>query len=124
MQIRTFVRRHSRYEFGFVSHALSAAVKKLLREFDIIISQLEVLLKEDRLSIQKIVLFLQPSIGIFRVLSQMCSRIQDHVGGELLDILHTMTLEQGDLRSKSLLSTLLNKAASPFLEMLDKWLFK
>ena len=44
-----------RYEFGLVSHSFVAAVKVLLREFDILVAQLEHLLSSNRLSLQKMV---------------------------------------------------------------------
>ena len=44
-----------RYEFGLVSHSFAAAVKILMREFDILVAQLEHLLSSNRLSLQKMV---------------------------------------------------------------------
>lgn len=41
MRVREFIRLHSRYEFGLVSHALCAALRKILREFDVLVAQLE-----------------------------------------------------------------------------------
>ena len=44
-----------RYEFGLVSHSFAAAVKLLMKEFDILTAQLEHLLSTNRLSLQKMV---------------------------------------------------------------------
>ena len=44
-----------RCEYGLVSHSLAAAVKVLMREFDILVAQLEHLLSTNRLSLQKMV---------------------------------------------------------------------
>ena len=41
VRVREFIRLHSRYEFGLVSHALCAALRKILREFDVLVAQLE-----------------------------------------------------------------------------------
>lgn len=44
VHIREFLRLHSRYDFGLVSHAAVAAMKSIMREFDVVIAQLEHLL--------------------------------------------------------------------------------
>ena len=44
IHIREFLRLHSRYDFGLVSHAASASTKLIVREFDLVIAQLEHLL--------------------------------------------------------------------------------
>jgi hypothetical protein len=71
VQIREFVRTHSRYEFGLVSQALSSAIRQLLREFDVLVAQLEHLLNGNRLSLQKMVYLLQPSKNTLRMLEKV-----------------------------------------------------
>jgi gamma-tubulin complex component 2 len=44
VHIREFIKLHARYDYGFVSHAAIAAMKAIIREFDIVIAQLENLL--------------------------------------------------------------------------------
>ena len=43
IRIREFIKVYSRYEYGKVSHALTAGIKTVLREFDLLIAQLEML---------------------------------------------------------------------------------
>ena len=124
VQLREFVRVHSRCEYGLVSHSLAAAVKVLMREFDILVSQLEHLLNTNRLSLQKMMYLLQPAKGTLRMLERLCRRVRDSSGGRLLDGLHGCLLEQGDLRAKHLHTVLLDKASEPFLKMLSLWLFR
>lgn len=88
VQLREFVRVHSRYEFGLVSHSLTSAIKGLVREFDILIAQLEHLLSCNRLSLQKMVYLLQPSKATLGMLEKLVRRLRDTSGGRLLDGLH------------------------------------
>ena len=124
VQLREFIRVHSRYEFGLVSHALAAAIKAMLREFDILVAQLEHLLSCGRLSLQKMVYLLQPTKTTLRLLEKLVRRLRDCAGGRLVDGLHACFLEQGDERARQLHGALLNRAAEPFLKMLSAWLFR
>jgi gamma-tubulin complex component 2 len=122
--IREFIKRHSRYEYGLVSHALAAAVKELLRQFDAVISQLELLLEENRLSLQKLSFLLQSSRITIRLISNLCKRVDGLAGGNLLERLYSCLTEMGDARGRELYAKLLNQAAEPFLDMLERWLFR
>lgn len=122
--MREFIKLHSRYEFGMVSHALCAALKKILREFDILVAQLEVTFAAGKLSLQKMVYLLQPSKVTLRVLEKLCARLKDIVGGRMIDILHSVMLEQGDVKSRDLHLHLLMCASEPFLDTLATWIFR
>jgi hypothetical protein len=124
VQLREFVRVHSRYEFGLVSQALAASIKMMLREFDVLVAQLEHLLTCRRLSLQKMVYLLQPTKSTLRLLEKMVRRLRDCAGGRLVDGLHACLLEQGDERARQLHSALLDRASEPFLKMLSVWLFR
>ena len=41
IRVREFIKVYSRYEYGKVSHALVAGMKGILREFDLLIAQVE-----------------------------------------------------------------------------------
>jgi gamma-tubulin complex component 2 len=55
IRVRTFIRQQSKYEYGLVSHAFCAAVKKICREFDVLVAQIEQLYLDNKLSLQKMV---------------------------------------------------------------------
>jgi gamma-tubulin complex component 2 len=124
VRVREFIKLHSRYEYGMVSHALCAALKKVMREFDILIAQLEVTFAAGKLSLQKMVYLLQPSRVTLSLLEKLAARLKDVVGGKMLDMLHAAMLEQGDVKSRDLHLHLLNKAAEPFLDTLSTWIFR
>jgi gamma-tubulin complex component 2 len=101
-------------------------MKLILREFDVLLSQLEHNLIKGKLSLQKLIFLLQPSRTIIRVLANLCGHLDDcaGTGGMLLDVLHTHFREQGDTKVRDLFSTLLHKASEPFLLMLGQWIFR
>ncbi len=98
IRVKDFIRVHSRFEYGLVSHAFSSALSLLLDDFNNIIIQLECLLTRGNqmLTLQKMVYFLQPSKVILRLLDKLCSEyIKDATGGLLIDILYQCVQEQG-----------------------------
>jgi gamma-tubulin complex component 2 len=124
VRVREFIRLHSRYEFGFVSHALCAALKKIMREFDVLIAQLEHKYQQNDLSLQKMMFLLQPSKTTLMMLDRLCQRLLNTVGGHMLDVLHGCMLEQGDNQARDLHHHLLMESSRPFLRMLSLWIFR
>lgn len=123
LTVREFVSRHSRCDFGLVSHCLAASVRALLRELDARLAQLESLLLAGRLGLQKLIFLLQPAGITLRTLYGVCGRLSDLSGGQLLDGLHAGLLQQGDSGARQLYSRLLDDSSRPFFDMLDTWLF-
>ena len=124
IRIREFIKIHSRYEYGRVSHALAAGLKSILREFDLLVAQLEMLEMQSKLTVQKLVFHLQPSRNTLRALDRLCSRLHNCTGGKLLDQLFNCLLEQGDDKTRELHSHLFQLASEPFVKTLRQWLFK
>ena len=124
VRVRSFIRTHSRYEYGSISHAIASSLKEMLREFDLIIAQLEHLLTLGRLTLQKMIYLLQSSKSTLRALDHLTTRLKDLVGGQMMDTLHMVTLEQGDERVKKLYQHILHAATRPFIRMLSQWLYE
>ena len=122
--IRSFIKIYSRYESGSVAHALCSALKTLIRELDLLISQLEHFINCNQLPLQKLVFLLHPSKITLKILENLVRRLKDKSGGRMLDILHSCALEQGDLKAKELHYFLLKKTFEPFLTMLSLWIFR
>jgi gamma-tubulin complex component 2 len=123
-RIRAFIRTHSKYEYGSVSHAVAGAIKAMMREFDVVLAQFESLLASNRLTLQKMIFLLQPTKSTLRALDHMASRLGDRVGGSMLDRLHSAMLEQGDERSRKLYEHILTAATVPFVRMISRWLYQ
>lgn len=124
IKTRDFIKQHSRYEYGFVSHAMCSAIKAVMRDFDILVCQLEHLLNTNRLTLQKMVFLLQPSKVTMQVLEKLTTAVRELTGGHLLNVLYLGLLDQGDTKAKELYEHLLLKASEPFLKMLSLWIFR
>jgi len=122
--VRSFIKIYSRYESGTVAHALCSAMKTLMRELDLLISQLEHLINCNQLSLQKMVFLLHSTKITLKILENLVRRLKDKSGGRMLDILHSCALEQGDQKAKELHYFLLKKTFEPFLSMLSLWIFR
>jgi gamma-tubulin complex component 2 len=96
----------------------------MLKEFDLIIAQLEHLLSQQKLSLQRMVFLLQPTKITLRCLDHFISRLSSHIGGSMLDVIHAGLLEQGDDKSRLIYDRLLAAATKPFLRMLSQWLYE
>ena len=96
----------------------------MLKEFDLIIAQLEHLLAQQKLSLQRMVFLLQPTKITLRCIDHLINRIYDKIGGCLLDRLHSGLLEQGDEKSRQIYEHLLRSATRPFIRMLSQWLYE
>lgn len=123
IRIREFIKFHSRYEFGFVSHAVVAVVKSIMREFDILIAQLEHLLMENKLTLQKMTYLLHPAKATLSSVLNLTKHIRDSSGGNMLDKLYESLIDQGDSKARDLHSHIFQKASEPFLEMLSNWIY-
>ncbi len=123
VQLQQFVRKKSRHECGKVAHALAAGMQSLLREYDILMAQLEDAHFEKDLSLQKLWFFVQPSIKTLEFLhtiSLKCARVN---GGALLNALHSGFPRQSDAKLGAIYRFLMQKAARPYLKMLEGWIY-
>ena len=122
VHVRSYIKRHSQFEFGLVSQAFCSALKQIVRDFDVLVAQLEHKHIQCQLSLQKLIYLLQPSKITMQLLEKLCLRVGDSIGGAMIDALHQCLLEQGDSRARELHLHLLTCAAEPFLAALSTWI--
>ena len=122
VHVRSYIKKHSQFEYGLVSHALCSALKQIIRDFDVLVAQLEHKHALCQLSLQKLVYLLQPSTITLQLLEKLCLRVGDCIGGAMIDVLHQCLLEQGDSKARELHLHLLTCAAEPFLTTLSTWI--
>jgi len=115
--------RRARYEFGLVAHALVSAMNSLLQEYLVFVCQMELLLSEKKLTMQKLWCFIQPSLRTMQVFHDVVEKVHAAKGGALLNILEKMLVNsyEGDERAHNLLKFLIEQAAEPYMEMLCTW---
>lgn len=123
--LRAFLKRHAGYNYGLVMHSLCSALSTILREFTILVAQLDYLLQRGVLqTLTKFTYLTHGSQCTLMLLNQLVRSIRPHVGGALLNALHSFYEQQGDQRSRELVKGLLEKAAEPFYRMLATWIYR
>ena len=125
-----------KYEFGLVNHALCAALREVLREYLILVAQLEHQMSLGHLSLQKLWFFVQPAMQTLKALYNLVLDIEADCrskpergstttlrGGMLLNVLHAHAVAAGgEQHTTKLLSFVLQESAVPYLAMLHSWL--
>ncbi|KAG5191839.1 Spc98 family-domain-containing protein [Tribonema minus] len=123
VRVSRFVLDRSRSEFGLVAHALSAAMRLLLKEYLVLVAQLEGQLRRGALSLQRLWFYLQPTLRTMGDLDKVCQESQGLKGGQLVNRLRDMSRSGGNSGSRHLYLFLLQRACVPYLDMLSQWIY-
>ena len=122
--VKAFIEAKSRHEHGLVAHALASAVKVLVKEYLVLVAQLEHQHRQERLTLQKLWFFVQPALHTMILLRDVCATAGTSSGGCLLNVLFTKADRGGDEKSTELHAFLLARAAAPYLDMLRRWVYE
>ncbi|XP_011257254.1 gamma-tubulin complex component 2 isoform X2 [Camponotus floridanus] len=113
---------------GQVNHALRGAIRSLLKDYLLFVVQLETEHIHGKLSLQKLWFYIQPTMLTMSILSQITSTIckANARGGKVLSLLHEQTLNSisGEAKSKELCLYLMQAASMPYMQILEKWVYK
>ncbi|XP_028047082.1 gamma-tubulin complex component 2 isoform X2 [Monomorium pharaonis] len=113
---------------GQVNHALRGAIQSLLKDYLLFVVQLETEHIHGKLSLQKLWFYIQPTMLTMSVLSQITSTIckANARGGKVLSLLHEQTLNNvsSEAKSKELCLYLIQAASMPYMQILEKWVYK
>ncbi|KAG7187912.1 hypothetical protein KM043_013877 [Ampulex compressa] len=122
-----FVEEKVTPEDGQVNHALRGAIRPLLKDYLLFIVQLERLHRRGVLNLQKLWFYIQPTIVTMSVLSHITSTIckANARGGKVLSLLYDQANDiSSDVRSKELCLFLIKSASVPYMQILEKWVYK
>nr|CAB3267375.1 gamma-tubulin complex component 2 [Phallusia mammillata] len=122
-----FIEERSLFEYGKVNHALCSAMKTIIREYQINLAQLDDHRRRGDLSLQRLVFLLQPVLRQMSVLSSVAIAVErgNCLGGSVLTLLHKRIMGSvGDKVAEQLYTYLAQLANVPYLEMLEKWIYK
>uniref|UniRef100_A0A8C7DGM7 Gamma-tubulin complex component n=1 Tax=Oncorhynchus kisutch TaxID=8019 RepID=A0A8C7DGM7_ONCKI len=100
-----FTEEKSSFEYGQVNHALTAAMRTLMKEYLILVTQLEHLHRQGMLSLQKLWFYIQPTMRTMEILASIASSVDkgDCMGGTTLSLLHDRTFNYtGDSQAQEL----------------------
>lgn len=67
----SFIEEKSSFEYGQVNHALTAAMRTLMKEYLILVSQLEHLQRQGLLTLQKLWFYIQPTMRTMEILASI-----------------------------------------------------
>lgn len=128
--VSRFVDVHSRFEYGLVHHAFTAAIRAMLKEYLILVAQLEHQLRKRSLTLLRAWYYVQPSFHSMERLARICRSAsqsrggQSSTGGALLNVIYNAMNEEGDEQTRALYSHLLASASVPYFDMLQEWVYQ
>ncbi|KAK3559233.1 hypothetical protein QTP86_008357 [Hemibagrus guttatus] len=125
--VTRFTEEKCSFEYGQVNHALTAAMRTLMKEYLILVTQLEHLHRQGMLSLQKLWFYIQPTMRTIEVLASIATSVDkgDCMGGSTLSLLHDRTFNYtGDSQAQELCLYLTKAASVPYFEMLEKWIYR
>ncbi|XP_049615725.1 gamma-tubulin complex component 2 isoform X2 [Syngnathus scovelli] len=125
--VTRFVEEKSSFEYGQVNHALTAAMRTLLKEYLILVTQLEHVHRRGLLSLQKLWFYLQPTMRTMDILAAIASSVDkgECMGGATLSLLHDRTFNfTGDPQAQEVCLYLTKAASVPYFEILEKWIYR
>ncbi|DBA91460.1 hypothetical protein WJX77_003506 [Trebouxia sp. C0004] len=123
--IQRFVETRSAYEWGLACHAAAAAMRSVLQDWNLMVTQLEHQLRTGRLTLQALWYYCQPPLASLQLLAAISSQaaVGKLRGSALLNLLHQRShAVAGDDQARRLLQKLLHAACTPYFRMLERWL--
>lgn len=94
----SFIEEKSSFEYGQVNHALTAAMRTLMKEYLILVTQLEHLQRQGLLSLQKLWFYIQPTMRTMEILASIGKSLVS-----LASLLHSLCKSYGGGMGGSLL---------------------
>uniref|UniRef100_H3AUY2 Gamma-tubulin complex component n=1 Tax=Latimeria chalumnae TaxID=7897 RepID=H3AUY2_LATCH len=125
--VTRFTEEKSLFEYGQVNHALAAAMRTLMKEYMILVTQLEHLQRQGMLSLQKLWFYIQPTMRTMEILASLATSVEkgECMGGSTLSLLHDRTFNYtGDSQAQELCLYLTKAASVPYFEILEKWIYR
>uniref|UniRef100_A0A8C5UXL7 Gamma-tubulin complex component n=1 Tax=Microcebus murinus TaxID=30608 RepID=A0A8C5UXL7_MICMU len=125
--VTRFIEEKSSFEYGQVNHALAAAMRTLVKEYLILVTQLEQLHRQGLLSLQKLWFYIQPAMRTVDILASLAAAVDksECLGGSTLSLLHDRSVScTGDTQAQELCLHLTKAASAPYFEVLEKWIYR
>eukprot|EP00803_Ostreobium_quekettii_P010884 evm.model.scf_2240.1 EVM.evm.TU.scf_2240.1 scf_2240:446-5849(+) len=123
--LQRFIETRSYIEFGVVCHAVAAAMRQVLEDWLLMVTQLESQLRVGRLTAQSLWFYAQPPMAALGVLASVArdAAANGLTGTGLLSLLHIKMGEHaGDMNAQGLLQKLLAAGCKPYFDILEQWL--
>ena len=125
--IANYIDTSSDFLSGRVNQALSAAMRTLLKDYYVLVAQMEHQFKLGSLTLQRMWFYLQPCLHTLEVVAAVARQISvgNCRGAAVLTLLHERVLAcLGDASEETLVQRLAEAAAEPYMLMLARWVHR
>uniref|UniRef100_A0A453CC14 Gamma-tubulin complex component n=1 Tax=Aegilops tauschii subsp. strangulata TaxID=200361 RepID=A0A453CC14_AEGTS len=119
-----FVESRSHFKTGLVNHALAAALRAFLLDYQAMVAQLEHQFRLGRLSVQGLWFFCQRMMSSLNALAVLIEKAMSNntSGSATLNLLHSQAKAMaGDSAVRSLLEKMTDCASAAYLRMLERF---
>jgi len=73
--VMRFIQEKSSFEYGQVNHALTSAMNSLIKDYMVLVAQLETANRKGNFSLHKLWFFIQPTLHTMEILANIASTI-------------------------------------------------
>jgi gamma-tubulin complex component 2 len=73
--VMRFIQEKSQFKWGQVNHALTAAMNTLIKDYMVLVAQLETANRKGNFSVHKLWFFIQPTLRTMEILANIASTI-------------------------------------------------
>jgi gamma-tubulin complex component 2 len=123
-KMRDFLRKRQHFEYGYVCHAMCGAVDSILKEYMLLVTQLDTLFVQGSLTLQKLWFFVQPTIRVFTSLAAHLGEVGGLKGGGLLSWLYRHAIATSEPNLKKMMLFILEKGLEQYVDLLAQWLYE
>eukprot|EP00037_Helgoeca_nana_P021398 m.215931 g.215931 ORF g.215931 m.215931 type:complete len:877 (+) comp25633_c0_seq1:245-2875(+) len=112
---------------GLVRQAVAAGMRALLKEYLVVVAQLETRYAAGSLSLQTMWFYIQPCLATLEAMSSIAVDVvnRDLKGGALLSLLHDHVIGQlNDATAAEIALHLAQLASVPYFDMLEQWIYR
>ncbi|EFA79283.1 spindle pole body component 97 [Heterostelium album PN500] len=125
--IADFIDSRQHFEWGIVNHSLCESISELIKDYHLLIAQMESQLRSRQLSLQRLWFYIQPTMKIFErlyIICEECTKLNLH-GAQILNLLlNSMASYGSDPKTNDFYKFLIQKTSKPFLVMLESWIYR
>ena len=125
--ISRFIDEKSQFEFGLVNHALCSAIKTQLKDYLLLIGQLEHSFRQGQLALHRLHYYLQMPLKTLNFLASITVSLSRNncTGAAVLNVLYEKSINLlGDVKNREVCLLLLQQACVPYFDLLEKWIYK
>ncbi|AQK44600.1 Gamma-tubulin complex component 2 [Zea mays] len=125
--VSQFVESRSHFKNGLVNHALAAALRAFLLDYQAMVAQLEHQFRLGRLSVQGLWFFCQRMMSSLNALAVLVEKATSNNtnGSATLNLLQSQAKAMGgDSAVRSLLEKMTEYASAAYLRMLERWVYE